>query len=220
MNPSSAAAAATIASAAAELNKSAARRQAQDSPKANSQDPRGAGPPRPSPNTIRDALIPSLLQLASGAGKEIDGPTFKAYRNALVKEAGSQDILEQFMLESVAVAHLASFHLLASAGVADTAEAAAIYAGVAAKLLGEVRRTIVAIKALRSPPSPPNITVAATQHVNVTASGAESATEPAKKTGRQSEVRSNDAPGLNRMREILGQDVSRAQEPAVEGAFD
>ena len=220
MNASSAAAAATIASAAAEINKSASRPQAPHNPKVNSQDTRGAGPARPSPNTIRDRLIPSLLQLASGAQQEIDGPTFKAYRDALVNEAGSRDILEQFMLESVALAHLASFHLLANAGVADTAEAAGIYASAAAKLMGELRRTIVAIQEMRRPPAPPNISIATTQRVNVTANGTEAATEPAKKTGPQSEVRSNDAPGINRMREILGQDIGRSPEPAVEGTFD
>jgi hypothetical protein len=96
-----------------------------------------------------------------------------------------------------------------------------IYASAAVKLLGEARRTIVAIKELRSPPSPSKITVATSQQVHVTASPAtEPSADTAKKSDARSEQGSNNAPGTNRMRKILEEELGGAQEPAAVGAID
>lgn len=174
--------------------------------------------PRPSAVTIRDALIPALMQMAAGGHAEIDGATFRAYRDALVWEAKSHDVLEQVLLEQVALAHLATFQLQANAGVAKTPEAAGIYATAAAKLMGEIRRTIVAFKELRSPPPSPSTTIATTQQVNM--SGSVDGSHAEEKSSTRSEVGSNHAPGQNRLREILGEGLGRAEEPAVAGAAD
>jgi hypothetical protein len=189
-----------------------------DSPRNN---PRGPDPASHDFKTIRDALIPAQLQLASGALLKIDGAAFKSYRDTLVREAKAQDVLEQTLLEQVALAHLASFRLLGLAGIGGTAEAEGIYGSTAAKLMGEVRRTIVAIKELRSPPSAPSISISATQQVNVTGNAvAESSAEAAEKSGTRSELGSNNATGPNRMREILGEDIGRTPQSAVARAVD
>jgi hypothetical protein len=145
--------------------------------------------------------------------------TARATRDGLVLESGTKDVLEQTLIEQVALAHLASSRLLASAGLAEKAEADGIRCAAAAKLMGEVRRTVGAIKELRSPPAPPNITVATTQQVSVHGNTATDVSASAtKKSASQSELRGNDVPGANRLREILGEDGSGAAEPETVGA--
>jgi hypothetical protein len=177
----------------------------------------GSRPSRPGPCVIRDALIPAMMQLASGSHHQIGGAEFKSYRDVLVREAGSQDVLEQTLLEQVALAHLSASQLLANAGLEKTSKAAGIYATAAAKLMGEVRRTVVAIKELRSPTPPASITIAATQQVNLTTKAETEVAAAEEKMGSQSKLGSNNASGPNRIREILAADAGRAQEPAVAG---
>ena len=173
------------------------------------------GPPRrPGVILIRDLLIPMQIKLASGdVSPEIDVRAFELYRDAIVREAGSRDVLEQCLLEQVAAAHLASLCLQARCGIAQTPEAAGIYAASAAKLMGEMRRSIVAIKEMRSPTPPANITIAATQQVDVSGKAEPNADAGVEKVEAQSEVGSNNAPGSSRMRQIFGEDDGRAQEP-------
>jgi hypothetical protein len=170
---------------------------------------------------IRDIVLPSQLQLAAGNPPEIERPAFRAYRDQMVLESGSRNVLEQTLLEQVAMAHLAASRLLANAGLAETAEADSLRCAAAAKLMGEVRRTVVAIKELRSPPAPPNITVATTQQVSVHGNTAtEMSAEVAKKTGAHSEEGSKDGPGANRLREIFSENGGGAAEPETVGAAD
>jgi len=191
-------------------------------PEAPSQAANDVAPNRHGPNAIRDAFIPTMLQLASSIDpQQADAITFRAYRNSLVWEGGSQDILEQLLLEQVALAHISAFQLAANAGMAKEPAAAGIYAAAAAKLLGEARRTIIAIKDLHRPPAPPTGNIAVMQ--SVTVSGKNEADAPggaAEKVGDQSKLGSNNAPGHNRWREMLGEDIGRAQEPAVARAAD
>ena len=193
----------------------AAPPQSPSKPANDSKNARGAGSARRSP--IHEALIPAHLQLASGAHPEIDRPAYIAYRDELISEAKSHDVLEETLLEQIALAHLASSRLLANAGVASTAEGQGIFASAAAKLMAEVRRSIVAIKQLHSPPAPPNITVAARQEVHVTGNNG---AEAAEKSAARSEVGSINATGTNRMREIFSEDLGGAPEQTVIGAAD
>ena len=176
--------------------------------------------PRCSAVTIRDALIPAMMKLAAGGHPEIDGATFRTYRDAMVQEGDSRDVLEQTLLEQVALAHMASFHLQAKAGMASTAEGAGIYATAAAKLMGEIRRTIVAVKELRSPPPPPSVSITTTQQVNMHGKAETDIPRPEEFVGTRSEVGSINAPGHNRIREILGQSPCRSEELAVAGTAD
>jgi hypothetical protein len=166
-------------------------------------------------------MIPALLQLASGALRDFDAPTFRAYRDALVWESKTQDVLEQLLVEQVAMAHIASFNFQACAATTASPEAVGIYAGVAVKLMGEMRRTIVAIKELRTPPAPPNITFSASQLVSVTKDETPSPDRTSsEKTGLQSELGGKHEPGHNRLHEILrasaGRPAHRETAEAVE----
>jgi len=182
----------------------------------------GVAPASHSPNVVRDGFIPVMMRLAAGPS-QIDGLTFRAYRDALVSEAEAQDVLEQMLLEQIALAHISTFYLQANTGMSKSPEAAGIYATAAAKLMAEVRRTIVALKELRTPRSPPTINVTASQQVNLNAK--HDATAPgdaAEKTGARSEVGSkhDTAPRRDRLRDMFGEDSGRASEPAVARAAD
>jgi len=180
----------------------------------------GVAPASHSPNVVRDGFIPVMMRLAAGPS-QIDGLTFRAYRDALVSEAETQDVLEQMLLEQIALAHISTFYLQANTGMSKSPQAAGIYATAAAKLMAEVRRTIVALKELRTPRSPPTINVTASQQVNLNAKhDAAAPLDAAGKVGDQSKLGSNNAPGHNRLREMLGEDIGRAQEPAVARAAD
>jgi hypothetical protein len=97
------------------------------------------------------AVFPALMASALGLDGQV-GPTgYKVYLERLLREAGSpEDPIEAMLLQQLALAHFRIGQLHASAGHAPGAEAAKIYNAGAARLLGEFRRTALALRAYRS----------------------------------------------------------------------
>jgi len=183
--------------------------------------PPADSPRRPGVLLIRDAFVPACLLSASGElPAEFDTKAFKSYRDALLREGGSRDVLEQCLLEQVAAGHLAALNLLSRCGRAQTPEAAGIYAVAAVKLMGESRRSIATIKGMRSPAPPANITIAATQQVNIAGKPEAEPDQTPEKTHAHTELGSNNEPGSDRMRQIFGEGAGRAPEPAIAGTAD
>jgi hypothetical protein len=150
----------------------------------------------------------------------LDAQTFRAYRDAMVREFGSRNLLEQTLIEQIVLAHLATFQLQASAGLAKTADEAGVYAATAAKLMGEIRRTIVALNELRSPAPPPNTIV--TQQVSIGRTDPPAREESAreKATGSIELGDADEGPGANRLQRILGDGHPQTARPATPRCAD
>ena len=75
----------------------------------------------------------------------------QVFLERLLKDAGSPtDPVEVMMLEQLAFAHFRIADLHVGAGLASGIEAIRVYNAVAARLLGEFRRTALALRAYRS----------------------------------------------------------------------
>jgi len=84
--------------------------------------------------------------LAPGASLE----SFILYVNQLLAESGNPtDPLERLLVEQVAMAHHAIGCLYVRAATAETLDQAKLYNAAAARLLGEFRRTVLALKKYR-----------------------------------------------------------------------
>lgn len=125
------------------------------------------------PEAIDDVLIPKLLQTAGCPRDAINAETFREYRNMFVRELAPRDRLERVMIEQVVTAHLMTMQLHACTGIAPTADAAGVYSSAAARLMAEVRRSVMAIRELQNPArarssEPAERPVNVNQHVVVT----------------------------------------------------
>jgi len=75
------------------------------------------------------------------------------------------DPLERMLIEQAAFSHLMVLQLHVFTSAARSDDGAGIYAAAAARLLGELRRTILAFKEYRSPPTRPQVTRIEQQNV-------------------------------------------------------
>lgn len=101
--------------------------------------------------TIRKALFPSLMAAALGLDKLFASPAYKLFLEQLIRDAGKPtDPVEVMILEQLALAHFRLGQLHGSAGRAGKAEVAKIYNAAAARLLGEFRRTALALRTYRT----------------------------------------------------------------------
>jgi hypothetical protein len=102
-------------------------------------------------DALRTALFPSLMATALGLDKFFTSHAYKVFLERLVEDAGNpQDPVEVMMLEQLALAHFRIGQLHASAGQAKGIEAAKIYNAVTARMLGEFRRTALALRLYKS----------------------------------------------------------------------
>src|SRR5262245_30026930 len=98
--------------------------------------------------------------LAPLFGKDIELGAYRVYLAGLLKESGDPTApLERMLVEQLAFCHHAVGHYhVKAAGCADVQEATA-YTGAAARLMGEYRRSLLALKSYREPTSPPHLTL-------------------------------------------------------------
>lgn len=94
------------------------------------------------------------------------GPSCATYLDNFLEEAGAPtDPVERMLLEQIAIAHHGIGRLHTEAASATTPEAANIYNSAAAKLLGEFRRCVLALREYRLPVAVKNVTVVKQQNV-------------------------------------------------------
>jgi hypothetical protein len=80
---------------------------------------------------------------------------YAAYIRTLLEDAGSPtDPIERQLIEQATQAHHAVGRLLFKASQVEAPEAAGVYLTAAARLMGEHRRTALAIRSYRSPAAP------------------------------------------------------------------
>ena len=100
---------------------------------------------------MRQTLFPALMADALGYENVFDGRAYKLYLEQLIQEAGTpNDPIERMLLEQLALAHFRIGQLQVSAGRSKGTEATKIYNSAACRLLGEFRRTALALRVFRS----------------------------------------------------------------------
>lgn len=101
-------------------------------------------------DALKGVVFPVLMSEALGLGAMFDGAAFRVFLEQMLADAGNPtDPVERMMLEQLALAHFRTAQLHAAAGQSKGAEAAKLLTAAAARLLGEFRRTALALRAYR-----------------------------------------------------------------------
>lgn len=135
-------------------------------------------PRRRQEDYVADAYIPCVMALI--AGEAAGGVAkVKAWRDQMIVQSGcADDPVLQMLIEGACVAHLAALKLYALAVQNKEPATVAVYAGAAARVAAEQRRTLATIKACQRP-APATVVsiaqqnVAERQTVSYAASGAD-----------------------------------------------
>jgi hypothetical protein len=110
--------------------------------------------PEQKAETLRQLGAACYLYAAAAqvVGPGFDVPVWKAYLDTYLQAAGDPaDPVERILLEQLALAHHALGRLHVRAGSRESVEEVQAYLGAIARLLAEVRRTALALKAYRQP---------------------------------------------------------------------
>jgi len=116
----------------------------------------------PTPEQVEQAHADNLKQMSSGAhlytstsgslGHQTPPNGYLRYMHNTIREAGApRDPVERMLIEQITLAHHNIGRLHSSAAAAKTIDEAKVYNAAAAKLLGEFRRTALALKQYREP---------------------------------------------------------------------
>lgn len=101
--------------------------------------------------TMRKAIIPSIVADAVHLDKHVSTPTVGAYMDDFAQRAGGiDDPVEEVIVRQIAQADLIIGQLLAQTTRAQNAPAAQTYGNTACRLIAEVRRLALALKQYRS----------------------------------------------------------------------
>jgi hypothetical protein len=107
--------------------------------------------PRLAPATYLYGAATTLL------GPAFDVPVFEVYLAGYLRDAGDpRDPVERMLLEQLAWAHHVLGRLHVQAGSRDNAEEATAFHAAAARLMGEFRRSALALKSYRQPAATPS----------------------------------------------------------------
>jgi hypothetical protein len=99
---------------------------------------------------LHEQMFAALMADALGYDEPFDGQAAQAYLECLLEDAGNpRDPIERMMVEQLAVAHFRIAQLHVRAQKAQGVEAAKLYTAAAARLLGEFRRTALALRPYR-----------------------------------------------------------------------
>lgn len=123
---------------------------------------------RPNALAIQETSASVVLAtcMSGSFGKFISSCGFKAYRDSVLQASGQpSDPLEIMMIEQLLICHHRVGDLHVNASQATTAEEAAIYNAAAVRLMGEFRRTTLALREYRTPVVPRQVTVVKQQNL-------------------------------------------------------
>ncbi len=100
---------------------------------------------------LRDGVFPALLAAAVGLDRHFETAAYRVYLARVLKDLGDPaDPIERMLVEQLCLAHFRTAQLHVGAGQAQGLEATKLYNAVAARMLGEMRRTALALKAYRT----------------------------------------------------------------------
>jgi hypothetical protein len=149
-----------------------------------------------------------VFMYASMAGifQQMDLAAFQTYRDRLMADSGHPtDPIEVMLLEQLALAHMNIGRLQFNSATARSLEAARAYGAMATQLLGEFRRTTVALRAYRDQ-------VASRTDATVEGRAAPAA-HPARAGAEESEVGGDSELGTEQGGDRHGEDPIRLPEP-------
>jgi hypothetical protein len=99
---------------------------------------------------LRETLFPAMMAEAIGYDNLFGSAAYKTFLDRFIKDAGSPtDPVETMLLQQLAVAHFRIGQLHIGASHAQGTEAMKLYTAAASRLLGEFRRTALALRAYR-----------------------------------------------------------------------
>jgi hypothetical protein len=101
---------------------------------------------------LRETVAPLFMNASLGrALQQTDTTAFRLYRNKLLADCGGPtDPIEVMLIEQLALAHLNMGLLHCKASNAGSVECATAYSGAASRLMGEFRRSAIALQAYRA----------------------------------------------------------------------
>jgi hypothetical protein len=101
---------------------------------------------------LRETIAPLFMNASLGrALPQTDTTAFRLYRNKLPTDCGGPtDPIEVMLIEQLALAHLNMGLLHCKASNAGSVQCAAAYSGAASRLMGEFRRSAIALQAYRA----------------------------------------------------------------------
>ena len=123
---------------------------------------------QPQARAIKETSAAAVLATCVGKifGKEFGSCAFKAYHDNVLEAAGQPtDPIEIMLVEQLLLAYHRIGDLHTQAASAKTVDAAAVYNAAAARLMGEFRKTSLALREYRTPVVPKNVTVVKQQNV-------------------------------------------------------
>ena len=118
---------------------------------------------------VKETSGPGVLSIVAGKlyKNNVHPASFKKYRDQILAESGSpRDPVEVMLVEQLLWAHFRIGDLHAQSALADSAEIAEVYNSAATKLMGEFRRTGLALREFRSPFVPRQLMVVKQQNVS------------------------------------------------------
>jgi hypothetical protein len=118
------------------------------SPPGDQREPTAAERAARQAEALRSAVFPACMSLALGLDGQVGPSGYRAYLEQLLKDV--RDPIERMLIEQLALAHFRLAQLHGDAGQAKGVEAVKILNSVAARMLGELRRTALAIRLYRA----------------------------------------------------------------------
>ena len=103
---------------------------------------------------LREAVFPALMASGLGFEKFVETSAFKTFLDRFMSDLGNpKDPLERMMGEQLAFTHFRIAQIQVDAAKAESLEAMKLYNTACARLLGEFRRSVLTLRALRTPPT-------------------------------------------------------------------
>lgn len=100
---------------------------------------------------LREGAFSALMATALNMDKYFDTGAYRVYVAGVMRDLGDpQDPIERMLIEQLCLAHFRVAQLHAGAGQANGLEATKLLNTVAARMLGEMRRTALSLKAYRT----------------------------------------------------------------------
>lgn len=102
-------------------------------------------------DVLKEGVFSALMASALGLDRFFDTSGFRVYLACVFEDLGDPaDPIERMLIEQLCLAHFRTAQLHVGAGQAQGSEAVKIYNAVTARMLGEMRRTVLALKAYRT----------------------------------------------------------------------
>jgi hypothetical protein len=152
-----------------------------------------------------------LYSSMAGVFQQVDTNAFKTFRDRLLADAGNpSDPIEVMIVEQVALAHMNVGRLQFKSATSDSLEASKVYGDLATRLMGEFRRSCLALQAYRLSARQLSFTTGEAKHIPGVATGG-----PAGETSQGAEKDPSDSKLVSNEKTDDGEEIVpfRPEEP-------